>query len=111
MTSAKKTAAYGAVRALLEHEQLVLPRHPDLLRPRWTWFPAPGPGPLPYGEGKFIQGECGFTRIEAESAAVHDDVADALALAMGPYTAAARLRCELLRHSTATPSAGALARA
>jgi hypothetical protein len=71
-TSGKKTFAYGVVLGLLERGQLVLPRHPDLLRQ--------------LAGLRFEQGERGFTRIEAESAAVHDDVADALMLATAPYT-------------------------
>lgn len=70
-TNALKTAAYGTILALLEREQLFLPRDPALLRQ--------------LAGLRFEQGERGFTRIEAESAAVHDDVADALALAMLPY--------------------------
>jgi hypothetical protein len=73
-TNPKKTAGYGAVLALLERGQLVLPRDPDLLRQ--------------LAGLRFEHGERGFTRIEAESAAVHDDIADALMLAMAPHTAA-----------------------
>jgi Terminase large subunit, T4likevirus-type, N-terminal len=69
-TAASKTAAYGLVLGLLERGQLVLPRHPALLRQ--------------LAGLRFSQGERGFMRIEAEDAAVHDDVADALMLAMLP---------------------------
>lgn len=71
-TNAKKTFAYGVVLGLLERGQLVLPRHPDLLRQ--------------LAGLRFEQGERGFTHIEAENAAVHDDVADALMLATAPYS-------------------------
>lgn len=70
-TAAKKTAGYGALLALMERGQLVLPRHPDLLRQ--------------FAGLRFNQGERGFTRIEAESAIVHDDVADAAMLATAPF--------------------------
>ncbi len=70
-TSATKTSSYGAVLGLLERGRLVLPRHPDLLRQ--------------LAGLKFEQGERGFTRIGAEDPATHDDVADALALAMVPF--------------------------
>lgn len=70
-TSRSKTAGYGAILSLLEREQLVLPRHPDLLRQ--------------LAGLRFEQGERGFTRIEAESFATHDDVADALQLAALPW--------------------------
>jgi Terminase large subunit, T4likevirus-type, N-terminal len=73
-TNAKKTAAYGVVLQLLERGQLVLPREPDLLRQ--------------LAGLRFEHGERGFTRIGAESAAVHDDVCDALAIATAPYTTA-----------------------
>jgi hypothetical protein len=85
-TNEIKTAAYGAVLQLLEREQLVLPRDPDLLRQ--------------LAGLRFEQGARGFTRIEAEDVAVHDDVSDALALATGPHnTAKARGRVivELLK--------------
>lgn len=71
-TNAKKTAGYGALLGLLEHGQLVLPRHPTLLRQ--------------LAGLRFEQGERGFTRIEAESATTHDDVADAAMLATAPHT-------------------------
>jgi hypothetical protein len=82
-TAAGKTAAYGLVLGLLEREALVLPRHPDLLRQ--------------LAGLQFSQGERGFLSIEAESAAVHDDVADALMLCACPYKppAAHRVVCHL----------------
>lgn len=70
-TNQKKTAGYGAILGLLEQRQLVLPRHPDLLRQ--------------LAGLRFEQGERGFTRIEADNPATHDDVADALMLAALPY--------------------------
>lgn len=72
-TNKTKTAGYGALLGLLESGQLVLPRHPDLLRQ--------------LAGLKFEQGERGFTRIEADDPATHDDVADALMLATMVYTA------------------------
>ncbi len=77
-TAAKKTAGYGCILALLERDQLVLPRHPDLLRQ--------------LAGLRFEQGERGFTRIAAEDDAIHDDVADALMLAAMPYSPAGRRR-------------------
>ncbi|MGI8804343.1 MAG: terminase large subunit domain-containing protein [Thermoleophilaceae bacterium] len=70
-TNATKTASYGAILGLLEQGQLVLPRHPDLLRQ--------------LAGLRFEQGERGFTRIEADTPATHDDVADALALVAMPH--------------------------
>jgi hypothetical protein len=80
-TAGSKTAAYGLVLSLLERGQLVLPRHPDLLRQ--------------LAGLRFQQGERGFMRIEAEDAVTHDDVADALMLAMLPHrpTGAHRVVC------------------
>lgn len=82
-TSASKTAGYGALLGLLERGQLVLPRHPDLLRQ--------------LAGLKFEQRERGFTHISAEDAAVHDDVADAAMLAALPYrpSGAKRIICHL----------------
>jgi hypothetical protein len=82
-TAAKKTAGYGTVLGLLEQNQLVLPRHPDLLRQ--------------LAGLRFEQGERGFTRIEAENRVVHDDVADALMLAMLPHQpkGSSRIRCSM----------------
>lgn len=71
-TNKSKTAGYGALLGLLEQGQLILPRHPDLLRQ--------------LAGLKFEQGERGFTRIEADDPATHDDVADALMLATMTYT-------------------------
>jgi hypothetical protein len=72
-TARSKTDAYGRLLWLLEQGRLILPRHPDLLRQ--------------LAGLRFEQGARGFTHIEAEDAAVHDDVADALMLATGPYVA------------------------
>jgi len=82
-TNARKTAGYGCLLGLLEQGQLVLPRHPDLLRQ--------------LAGLRFEQGERGFTRIEAETAAVHDDIADALMLATMPYQppGTSRVKCHL----------------
>ena len=71
-TSAKKTAGYGCILGLLEQNQLVLPRDPALLRQ--------------LAGLTFEQGLRGFTRIEAEDPATHDDVADAAMLAAIPHT-------------------------
>ncbi len=70
-TAAKKTAGYGTVLSLLERGQLILPRDPGLLRQ--------------LAGLRFEHGERGFTRIGAEDAAVHDDLADALMLATAPH--------------------------
>lgn len=69
-TSQTKTVGYGGILGLIDSEQLVLPRDPDLLRQ--------------LAGLRFEQGERGFTHIEAEHAAQHDDVADALMLAALP---------------------------
>jgi len=84
-TSASKTAGYGAILALLERGQLVLPRDPALLRQ--------------LAGLRFEQGERGFVRINAEDPAVHDDVADSLMLAALPHRrqGSSRLMCELAR--------------
>lgn len=79
-TNQKKTAGYGAILGLLEQGQLVLPRHPDLLRQ--------------LAGLRFEQGERGFTRIEADNPATHDDVADALMLAALPWVPPRRGRVE-----------------
>lgn len=72
-TSAQsKAVSYGAILGLLERGQLVLPRDPDLLRQ--------------LAGIRFEHGQRGHVRIEAESAQVHDDVADALAMATVPYS-------------------------
>lgn len=83
-TSRTKTGGYGTILGLLEQGQLVLPRHPDLLRQ--------------LAGLRFEQGERGFTRIQADDPAVHDDVADAAMLASIPYVGrSGRLVCELAR--------------
>lgn len=83
-TSAKKTAGYGTILGLLERRQLVLPRHPDMLRQ--------------LAGMRFEQGERGFVRIEAESPVTHDDVADALMLATVPWVQRkGRVACKLAR--------------
>jgi hypothetical protein len=84
-TSASKTTAYSLILGLLEQEQLVLPRSPELLRQ--------------LAGLRFEQRERGFTHIEAEDSAVHDDVADSLMLATLPYKLphAHRVVCELSR--------------
>lgn len=77
-TSARsKATGYGAVLSLLEQNRLVLPRDPDLLRQ--------------LAGLRFEQGERGMVRIGAENAGTHDDVADALMLAAGPYARDGRL--------------------
>ena len=68
----RKTAGYGTILNLLERGQLILPRHPDLLRQ--------------LAGLRFEQGERGFMAIQAQDAATHDDIADALYLATLPYT-------------------------
>jgi hypothetical protein len=82
-TNASKTTGYGLLLGLMERGQLVLPRHPDLLRQ--------------LAGLRFEQRERGFTRIEAEDAAVHDDIADALYLSTLPYRphGAKRVVCRL----------------
>lgn len=89
-TNAIKTAAYGAVLALLEREQLFLPRDPALLRQ--------------LAGLRFEQGERGFTRIEAESAVTHDDVSDALSISVAPHrNSRGAIACRLM--SLASPRA------
>lgn len=81
-TSRSKTAGYGTILGLLEQGQLVLPRHPDLLRQ--------------LAGLRFEQGERGFTRIAADDPAVHDDVADSVMLASVPYVVrSGRVLCAL----------------
>lgn len=82
-TSATKTAGHTAVLGLAERGQLVFPRHPALLRQ--------------LAGLRFEQGARGFLKIEAESAAVHDDVCDALMLAALPYRRPGGVVCHLLR--------------
>ncbi len=91
-TAQKKTIGYGWIRHLLEQGRLVLPRHPDLLRQ--------------LAGLRFEIGERGFMRIEADSPAMHDDVADALMLAAGPHTRGGRATCTLAR-CAASPVADA----
>jgi hypothetical protein len=89
-----KTAGYGCLLGLLEAGQLLLPRDPALLRQMAGL--------------RFEQGERGFTRIEAENPAVHDDVADAAYLAALPYAKGGRFRCglqELANPAVAVPDA------
>jgi hypothetical protein len=70
-TAGLKTTGYGAILALLERGQLVLPNHPDLLRQ--------------LAGLRFEQRERGFTRISADNEVRHDDIADALMLAALVY--------------------------
>jgi hypothetical protein len=69
-TAATKTTGYGCVLALLERGQLVLPRHPDLLRQ--------------LAGLRFEQRQRGF-HIDANNEVRHDDVADGLMLAAMVY--------------------------
>jgi hypothetical protein len=89
-----KTTGYGLIVSLLERGQLVLPRDPALLRQ--------------LAGLQFSQGERGFAKIEAENAAVHDDVSDALYLATLPHKppTAHRVVCRLamLAGSTKAPA-------
>lgn len=83
-SSASKALGYGAILNLLERGRLVLPRHPDLLRQ--------------LAGLRFEQGARGTTRIEADNATTHDDIADALMLATGITPGRdGRLRCRLAR--------------
>jgi len=84
-TNAKKTTGYGGVLGLLEQVRLVLPRDPNLLRQ--------------LAGLRFEQRERGFTTIQAENPAVHDDVADALMLAALPHApqGSSRVRAHLLK--------------
>jgi hypothetical protein len=76
-----KLASYSLVRWLLERGQLVLPREPALLRQL---------------AGMRLEQSHTGTRIGAEDAAVHDDVADALSACMLPFRArGGRLVCGL----------------
>lgn len=95
-TAGSKTAGYSTILGLLERGQLVLPRHPDLLRQ--------------LAGLRFEHGERGFVRIGAEDAAVHDDIADALMLAALPYRPARAKRtvchlATLAARSKAAPDA------
>ncbi|HEX5527222.1 MAG TPA: DEAD/DEAH box helicase family protein [Solirubrobacterales bacterium] len=69
-TAAKKTAGYGQILSLAERGQLFWPNDPSLLRQLRGL--------------RIEQGSRGFAKIEAEDAVTHDDVADALMLAMAP---------------------------
>jgi Terminase large subunit, T4likevirus-type, N-terminal len=80
-TAATKTTGYGLILGLLERGQLVLPRDPALLRQ--------------LAGLRFEQRSRGFTHIEAEDAADHDDVADALYLATLPHRPEKRVVCHL----------------
>jgi hypothetical protein len=82
-TAATKTAAYSCLLSLLERGQIVLPNDPDLLRQ--------------LAGLRFEQGTRGFLKIEAEVAAVHDDLCDGLALCSLPYTANKKTACGLLQ--------------
>jgi hypothetical protein len=85
-TSARsKATAYGYVLTLLEQGRLVLPRDPQLLRQ--------------LAGLRYDQGERGNVSIQAESAATHDDVADALMLATGPYAIDGRHTTALARYA------------
>lgn len=64
-TAAYKQAAYGRLKLLIQQGRLVLPRHPGLMKQ------------LTHLRFTMLQG--GTIRIEADSPAVHDDLADALA--------------------------------
>lgn len=66
-TARNKQDAYGRLKGLLQAGRLVLPRHPDLMR-QLTHL-------------RFTMKERTIA-IEADSPAVHDDIADALALAV-----------------------------
>ncbi len=80
-TAAKKTAAFGCVLRLLERGQLILPKHPDLLRQ--------------LSGLRFEQGARSF-KFEPDSPTTHDDVADGLGLATLPHTRrAGELTCKL----------------
>jgi hypothetical protein len=82
-TAQFKTAGYSCILALMERHQLVLPNDPDLLRQ--------------LAGLRFEQGARGFLKIEAEQAAVHDDLADALYLCSLPYTANKKVGCGLIQ--------------
>jgi hypothetical protein len=87
-TAARKTEGYGWVRHLLEEGRLVLPRHPDLLRQLAAL--------------RYEIAERGLMKIEADQPAVHDDVADALMLATGPYHLKGKVACVLARAARST---------
>lgn len=77
-TAAKKLASYALLRWLMERGQIVLPRHPQMLRQ----FAG-----LRYDTA----GRVGS--IEAGDAAVHDDVTDSAALSMLPVSIDGRVVC------------------
>lgn len=71
MTAPRKLAAYGGLRWLMESGRFVIPRGaPEVLRQ--------------LAGLTFRQGERGHVALEAADPAVHDDAADAVALALGP---------------------------
>ncbi|HEV2924669.1 MAG TPA: hypothetical protein VGW98_11580 [Solirubrobacteraceae bacterium] len=93
-SATSKTVGYSLVLGMMERGQLVIPRDPDLLRQ--------------LAGLKFEQGERGFTRIESEDIATHDDLSDALMLATIPYKPprAHRVVCHLamLANSNRAPA-------
>ena len=82
-TAAKKTAGYGCLLGLAERGLLFWLSDPDFLRQLRGL--------------RFEQGERGFTHIEAEDSAVHDDITDAAMLATVPMTGKGRVVCHLSR--------------
>ena len=84
-TAALKTAGYGAILGLAERGLLFWQQNPDFLRQLRAL--------------RFEQGDRGFMRIEAENAAVHDDICDAAMLATLPYRprGASRVVCGLIQ--------------
>lgn len=84
-SAASKTAAYTSTLNLFERAVVYVPADPDLLRQ--------------LAGIKFAQGARGFLSVEASDDAVHDDLADALTLAMLPVRQRGDLkwRCHLAR--------------
>ncbi len=82
-SAASKTLSYSVLLGLMERRQLVLPRHPDLLRQ--------------LAGLRYEQATGGLMRIGADNAALHDDVADALALATLPIRKDKRVVSHLMR--------------
>jgi hypothetical protein len=80
-TAESKAEAFSALRLLFEHQAVVLPRHPDLLRQLRNL--------------RYQQRMSGLSRIEADDDDTHDDICMALALAMAPYKPASRTRVRL----------------
>jgi hypothetical protein len=81
-TGPKKLAAFGLMRWALERGALVLPTDPDLLRE--------------LAGVRLSITVAGNARIEAETAALHDDLPDAVALSMRPRSApGGRVECVL----------------